>query len=149
MLHFTFGGALWPRAEPGHANYDALLTGWTKWEQTHSEGNSINESDYPHVLAFDQHINPPALRRLLIAMLHPNPNKRCSIAEVAKHRWFKNIDCCQVESYDDATRVIDASQSNAGSKSAHNKVVRHNHLPPVSHKGHSLVRLPGSTDMWN
>ncbi|KAI9732914.1 MAG: hypothetical protein M1818_007346 [Claussenomyces sp. TS43310] len=147
MLHLIFGGALWSKAKSGDENYDALLRGWSKWEQNHAGGQTISETDYPHVMAFDHMVNPPALRRLLISMLHPSPAKRCSIAEVAKNRWFKHIDCCQVDSYDDPEEIVDASKSRDCFKSAGNRVVRHNHLPPTVHRGHGLVRLPGSTEM--
>jgi protein-serine/threonine kinase len=148
MLHIVFGGALWPRAEAGNRNYDSLIKGWQKWEAKHAEGEKITESDYPHVAAFDQMVNPPALRRILVAMLHPNPKKRATIAEVAKNRWVKNIECCQVETYEDPTgaKIIDASKSQACA-AFRSKVVQHNHLPPANHKGHHLVRLPGSTHM--
>jgi len=148
MLHIVFGGALWPRAEVGcNKNYDSLLKGWEKWEAKHPDGGSITETDYPHVSAFDLMVKPPALRRLLIAMLHPNPAKRISIAEVAQNRWMKNVECCQIENYEEPAGFIDASKSKACLTANRSKVVQHNHLPPVVHKGHSLVRLPGSTDM--
>lgn len=147
MLHIIFGGALWPRAEEGNKNYDSLVRGWAKWEAKHSDQSCISEGDYPHVSAFDQMVNPPALRRILVGMLNPNPKKRCTIADVANNRWLKNVDCCQVDSYDDPSKAIDASKKKSCSKSGSIKVVHHNHLPPPTHKGHHLIRLPGSTDM--
>jgi protein-serine/threonine kinase len=147
MLHIIFGGALWPRAEDGNKNYDSLVRGWEKWEAKHTEDERPTETDYPHVSAFDQMVNPPALRRILIGMLHPNPAKRSTIEEVANNRWLKNVECCQVDSYDDPTKTIDASKSKSCFKSSSTKVVSHNHLPPTTHRGHHLIRLPGSTDM--
>jgi protein-serine/threonine kinase len=138
MLHIVFGGALWPRAEAGNRNYDSLLKGWAKWEAKHPNGDSIAETDYPRVCAFDQMVNPPALRRLLVRMLHPDPAKRITIAEVFKNRWLKNVDCCQVDSYDDPVTTMDASKSKC-CKSGAAKVVQHNHLPPPTHKGHHLI----------
>lgn len=146
MLHIVFGGALWPRAERGHRHYDSLIRGWEKWEAKHPPGATITEIDYPHVSAFDQMVNPPALRRMLIAMLHPNPAKRIKMADVAKNRWLRNIECCQVDTYDDPSIVIDASKaSNKGFNGNRARVVQHNHLPPNNHTGHRFVRLPGST----
>src|SRR5436190_12074994 len=118
MLHVIFGGALWPRAEAGQNRiYDSLVRGWTKWESTHSAQSCISEGDYPHIAAFDQMVNPPALRRILVGMLHPNPTKRCSIENVANNRWLKNVDCCQVDSYEDPSKTIDASKKKSCSKS--------------------------------
>lgn len=147
MLHVIFGGALWPRAESGNRNYDSLLRGWERWEAKHPEGGQITEMDYPHVVPFDQMVNPPALRRILIAMLHPNPAKRIKIADVAKNRWVKNIECCQIDSYEDPCTVIDASDPKSCFQGNRSKVVQHNHLPPTHHSGHRFVRLPGSTAM--
>lgn len=150
MLCMCANGCLWEKAQPGSSPlYDELVRGWNKWNSKHADGadRSINESDYPHVAFFDNHIKPPALRRVLLTMLNPDPAKRVSMAEVAKNRWLKNVECCQIDSYDDPTITIDVSRSRSCLKSM-TKVVHHNHLPPASHVGHKLVRLPGSTDMW-
>lgn len=149
MLCMTANGVLWSEAKRGSSPlYDDLLRGWMKWNSKHMvEGAGITESDYPFVAFFDQHINPPALRRILLTMLNPEPSKRASISTVAKNRWMKNVECCQVDSYDDPKACIDASRARCGGTKAMTKVVHHNHLPPTSHVGHKLVRLPGSTDM--
>ena len=149
MLCMCANGLLWQVPKSGNSPvYDDLIRGWTKWNAKHADGSelSITESDYPHVTFFDQFINPPALRRVLLTMLNPDPEKRASIAVVAKNRWMKNVECCQIDSYDDPTTTIDASRARSCLKSI-SKVVHHNHLPPSTHLGHRLVRLPGSTDM--
>lgn len=153
MLCMCANGVLWNEASVSSSSlYSDLVRGWEKWNAKHpsspSEPNpSITESDYPHVSFFDQHINPPALRRVLLTMLNPDPEKRITMRAVAKNRWLKNVECCQIDSYDDPTVVIDASRSKACTKGMM-KVKNHNHLPPSKHLGHSLVRLPGSTDMY-
>ncbi|PVH76335.1 kinase-like protein [Cadophora sp. DSE1049] len=149
MLCMTANGVLWNEAKAGSSPlYDDLLRGWTKWNSKHTvEGAGITESDYPFVAFFDQHINPPALRRILLTMLNPEPSKRASISTVTKNRWMKNVECCQVDSYDDPKSSIDATRARCGGTKGMTKVVHHNHLPPTSHLGHKLVRLPGSTEM--
>ncbi|KAH6675072.1 kinase-like domain-containing protein [Halenospora varia] len=149
MLCMCSNGCLWTEAKPGSSPlYDDLVRGWTKWNAKHADGSApgITETDYPHVAFFDQHINPPALRRVLLTMLNPDPSKRATMAAVAKNRWLKNVECCQVDSYDDPTTMIDASKIRSCPKNM-TKVVSHNHLPPNLRIGHKLVRLPGSTDM--
>lgn len=149
MIHIIFGGAIWPEAKKGqgHKHYDSLIKGWAKWDAKHPDGCSL-EDDYPHVEAFDKMVYPPALRRLLVGMLHPDPMKRSTIEDIANNRWMKNVECCQANSYDDPAVMIDASKKNLSlSPSKLNKVVLHNHLPPTTHKGHHFIRLPGSTDM--
>jgi len=148
MLFMCAGGCLWEEAKlPSTATYNDLVKGWKKWNDKHSDSNvpSITESDYPHVSFFDNFIKPPALRRVLLTMLNPDPSKRVTMAAVATNRWLKTVECCQIDSYDDSTTVIDASRSKACSSKV---VFNHNHLPPVTHIGHSLVRLPGSTEIY-
>lgn len=147
MLCMCANGCLWEKAVPGSSPlYDDLVRGWAKWNTRHSDGSSpdISESDYPHVSFFDNHINPPALRRVLLTMLNPDPSKRVTMAQVSQNRWLKKIECCQIDSYDDPAVIIDASKSNSCGKMS--RVVQHNHLPPSHHVGHKFVRLPGSTD---
>jgi protein-serine/threonine kinase len=154
MLCMTAGGFLWQEATAGNSPpYDDLVQGWTKWNEKHTgqESATTKDDDYPHVGFFDRHINPPALRRVLVNMLNPDPLKRYKMVDVAKNRWIRNIECCQVETYDNPVVTIDASKSRTSTKGTMNnvpqKVVTHNHLPPQMHLGHRLVRLPGSTDM--
>lgn len=146
MIHLVFGGAIWGRAEVSNnnTNYNALVKGWEKWKSRNSgPDREITDMDYPHVLAFDSYVKPPALRRVLLQMLNPDPSKRISIADVASNRWMKNVECCQPESYDDPSLVIDASKKISlvrGQK----KIFCHNHLPPKEHNSHSLGKMPGS-----
>lgn len=149
MLCMCANGILWEEAKAGSSPlYDDLIRGWTKWNSRHVDSSTpgITETDYPHVTFFDQHISPPALRRVLLTMLNPDPGKRVSMAAVAKNRWVKNIECCQIDSYDDPATIIDVSKSRTNLKGMV-KVVHHNHLPPSKHLGHKMVRLPGSTAM--
>jgi protein-serine/threonine kinase len=148
MLCMTANGCLWDKAVAGSsALYDDLVNGWNKWNAKHSDYTDvcITESDYPHVKFFDTHIHPPALRRLLLAMLNPDPTRRATMGAISSNRWLKNVECCQKDSYEDTTTVIDASKSQSYKKIT--KIANHNHLPPASHFGHKVVRLPGSTDM--
>ncbi|RDW66936.1 hypothetical protein BP5796_09685 [Coleophoma crateriformis] len=144
MISMTANGTLWPEAQLGSSMvYDSLVGGWQKWNSTHKDEGCINESDYPYVSFFDTFINPPALRRILLTMLNPDPSKRVTIHKVATNRWLKTIECCQADSEDgDEAVVIDASKT-CPSK-ALKKIGHHNHLPPEKHAGHRIVRLPGS-----
>ncbi|EHK99668.1 putative Serine/threonine-protein kinase HAL4/SAT4 [Glarea lozoyensis 74030] len=107
-------------------------------EKSDDPNATISETDYPHVSFFDQHLNPPALRRIILTMLNPDPSKRASIATIAKNRWLKNIECCQIDSYDDPSVPIDATNVRSCAKSI-TKVVSHNHLPPHISRGHKFV----------
>ncbi|KAK3364404.1 kinase-like domain-containing protein [Lasiosphaeria hispida] len=151
MLNLIFGAPLWRRAEarpgenpPAHPNYFALVRGWDRWKAKHPESDAVlTEKDYPFVQAFDICIKPPALRRVLLQMLNPDPEKRITIADVVKNRWVKGIECCQLESYDDPSLCIDASKK-ASLKCGGSKTYCHNHLPPKESTTHSLGKMPGS-----
>ncbi|KAK0725704.1 kinase-like domain-containing protein [Lasiosphaeris hirsuta] len=151
MLNLIFGAPLWRRAEarsgenpPAHPNYFALVRGWERWKAKHPEPDAVlTEKDYPFVQAFDICIKPPALRRVLLQMLNPDPEKRITIADVVKNRWVKGIECCQLESYDDPSLCIDASKK-ASLKCGGSRTYCHNHLPPKESTSHSLGKMPGS-----
>ncbi|KAL1884212.1 hypothetical protein VTK73DRAFT_5348 [Phialemonium thermophilum] len=148
MIHLIFGGAMWLRAEatPNNKNYVDLVKGWEKWNAKHGNSEaSITEQDYPNVVAFDRHVKPPALRRILLQMLNPDPARRISIAEVINNRWMKNVECCQLESYDDPSKMIDASKKHSLNRGSQRKIFCHNHLPPKESNTHSLGKMPGSS----
>ncbi|PHH84171.1 hypothetical protein CDD83_2366 [Cordyceps sp. RAO-2017] len=148
MIYLIFGGAIWSRAEPGQLHYDKLVQGWDTWNRQHSGGReaSITETDYPKCLALDVGVNPPALRRLLLQMLNPNPKRRIAMTDVLNNRWMRNVECCQVETYDDVAQTIDASKKDySSSKSGAKKIFCHNHLPSKNAGSHSLGKMPGQT----
>lgn len=153
MVNLIFGGPLWHKAEvaenaPPRDTYASLVRGWAKWKNNHVDDpdNAITDIDYPHVFVFDTFVKPPALRRVLLQMLNPNPEERISIANVVNNRWVKNIECCQPENYDEpsAANLIDASKKPGQNRVSGRKIFCHNHLPPKEHNTHSLGKMPGS-----
>lgn len=145
MIYFIFGGAIWTRAEAGNLHYDKLVRGWQKWYVKHPECDAcITDTDYPNCYALDVGVNPPALRRVLLQMLNPDPSKRISIEEVVNNRWMKNVECCQMESYDEQAQLIDASKKDSCAKITNKKIFCHNHLPLKTTGSHSLGKMPGS-----
>ena len=144
MVYLIFGGAIWSRAEEGNLHYDKLVRGWNRWYEKHPESDaSITDTDYPNCYALDVGVNPPALRRILLQMLNPDPDKRIAISEVANNRWVKNVECCQPESYDEPGLEIDATKKDFGTKSGTKRIFFHNHLPLKSSGSHSLGKMPG------
>jgi protein-serine/threonine kinase len=144
MIYLIFGGAIWHRAEPGtNKVYDNLCRGWDRWYSKHPDPDAcITDSDYPHCEAMDIAVSPPALRRLMLQMLNPDPSKRIGINEVINNRWMKNVECCQLESYDDPAKFIDASKKDA-TWNGPKKIFCHTHIPPKSTGSHSLGKMPG------
>jgi serine/threonine protein kinase len=122
-----FGGPLWEKAVPGHQNYDSLANGWDQWNKAHENTTEeIPDDDYPYAVPFNV-IKPPALRRVLLRMLNPDPAKRLTIEEVYNDRWVKRIECCQPENPEDQNKGIDATKAATGKK-----ICSHNHLPGKS-----------------
>ncbi|GAB1311958.1 Serine/threonine-protein kinase hal4 (Fragment) [Madurella fahalii] len=154
MVNLIFGGPLWHKAEvskengSGQDTYAKLVRGWEKWTEKHagSDDMAITDMDYPHVWVFDNFVKPPALRRVLLQMLNPDPEKRISIANVVNNRWVKNIECCQSDSFDEpnAATMIDASKKACQTRVSGKKIFCHNHLPPKELGSHSLGKMPGS-----
>lgn len=147
LIALMCGSTLWPAArlgKPGCEQYTALVKSFDRWNAKHPDGNAtLTESDYPSYMIFDRFMNPPALRRVLLMMLNPNPDKRASLEQVISHRWVKNIECCQLESYEDPVVVIDATKKTSLNGKGAKKIFCHNHLPPQIQNTHSLGKMPG------
>lgn len=147
LIVLICGSTLWEKAKldaPNSEHYNALVKTFDKWNAKQPGGpRPITESDYPAYFIFDNFVNPPALRRILLMMLNPNPDHRSTINQILNHRWVKNIDCCQIESYDDPALVIDATKSSSAGSKGNKKIFCHNHLPPQLHNTHSLGKMPG------
>ncbi|KAI1178871.1 kinase-like domain-containing protein [Nemania sp. FL0916] len=143
MIHLIFGASLWEKAEEGGApTYDQLVAGWRKSDAKNATKADDAKESYPRVPAFDICVKPLPLRRLLLSMLHPDPKKRITMNAVVTHRWMKNVECCQLESYDDPVKYIDASKKDCMKGTNGGKIFCHNHLPPMS-TGHGLPPMPG------
>lgn len=146
LIALIFGSTLWQKAKYNPQNeadqYNKLVRSFDRWNARHPDGlATISEDDYPRYYPFDLMVHPPPLRRVLLMMLNPNPEKRASISEVVNHRWVKNIECCQLESYDDPVLIIDATKG--APKKGTKKIFCHNHLPPKTTNTHSLGKMPG------
>jgi protein-serine/threonine kinase len=145
MTCLLFGGNLWRRAHPkSDHTYRDFIDRWASWRKKHGEDAIPDEkTTVPYMKAFE-HVHSPVLCRLLFRLLDPNPNTRITVEELAKHRWIKGIECCQLESYDEPSRTIDASKK-ASLKSGGSRTYCHNHLPPRETHGHSLGKMPGQS----
>ncbi|KAI2619675.1 kinase-like protein [Hypoxylon sp. NC1633] len=147
MLYLIFNANLWEKAEaglqgPSQKTYNDLVSGWEKLNAKKAKNpEELSKDAYPKVLAFEFCVKPVPLRRLLLHMLNPDPTKRITMQDVVTNRWMKTVECCQLESYEDPVKFIDASKKNC-MKSNVGKIFCHNHLPPVS-TGHGLPPMPG------
>jgi serine/threonine protein kinase len=146
MIYLIFSANLWEKAEegltnPNQRNYNDLVAGWKKTDAKKAAKPDVSENAYPKLPPFEFFVKPIGLRRLLLHMLHPDPKKRVTMNNVVTDRWMKNVECCQLESYDDPVKFIDVSKKDC-MKSSTGKIFCHNHLPPMS-TGHGLPPMPG------
>lgn len=74
------------------------------------------------------------LRRLLLRMLHPDPNKRITIHEALNDRWLKSsVECCVRDSSETENVVTSIDVADKDSARLAGKMIvqkMHNHLPP-------------------
>ncbi|KAH7112892.1 kinase-like domain-containing protein [Dendryphion nanum] len=137
FLTMTFGGCPWQAAKPEFVYYARFKKGWDEWLQQHPDGLITDAADgHPKCGKLFSFINPPPIKRLLLKMLFPIPEKRITIKETMASACVKSIHCCCPESYDDPARCIDASKLNSKqlSKLAASKKMLHHHIPPQAEK---------------
>jgi protein-serine/threonine kinase len=145
MINMCFGGPLWKQARDDGSNpqYSLWVKGFKNWQAKRTPDAIVNcDEPMPRFEAFAHVQGQPVLRALLYGMLNPNPALRLTIDKVANHRWMKGVECCQLDTYDDPARFIDASKKGCTKLGNGQKIYCHDHLPLKSH-GHSLGKMPG------
>ncbi|KAF2714450.1 Pkinase-domain-containing protein [Pleomassaria siparia CBS 279.74] len=130
-LTMTFGGCPWQAAKPEFEYYARFKKGWDDWLLEHPDGE-INDSavGHPKCGKLFSLINPPAIKRLLLKMLHPMPEKRITIREVLNTSCIKGVDCCCADGYEDPTCCIDSTQTPSKATKLVVKKYLHHHIPP-------------------
>lgn len=138
FLTMTFCGSPWPSAERKHPFYEKFATGWDKWLAKHPDGIITNdpEEGMPKCGPIFAHLDSPAIKRLMLKMLHPDPEKRILAQDVLNDRWVKTVDCCSVEDFNGANdQAIDAAGSKSCEKASKLCIKKmHNHLPPAKQR---------------
>ena len=149
----TLGGSPWQAAKPDQVNYAKFRRGWDDWLKTHPEGLIKDEPDgWPKCGPLFGKLESAPLRRLILKMLHPQPELRIGVYNALTTPTVKAIECCcSAERLEDASG---ASTPNAGattaaknncavgcldatSKSSVKKTMvqkKHNHMPPREHR---------------
>jgi protein-serine/threonine kinase len=140
-ITMTYGGGPWNEAHADKdTRYKAYKEGWTEWLKKNENGQVTDENmpKLPGMFGTQSTYNltamsSPPMRRLMIKMLHPDPDKRLTIAEVMQTNVIKNAECCTPDSFDDdcCTKITSSSSSKDLKK---NIMKRHNHVPPKEHK---------------
>ncbi|KAF2235982.1 Pkinase-domain-containing protein, partial [Viridothelium virens] len=126
-----FYGSPWHAANAEHATYARFKKGWDEWSWSHPDGkipdpSAVNAEDLPPCGPLFQALQKPALKRLLLKMMHPDPEKRITIENVVKTGFVRHIDCC-VEEGVPRLRQVDPEKSLKG---LYEVKKEHCHLPP-------------------
>ncbi|KAF2663311.1 kinase-like protein, partial [Microthyrium microscopicum] len=132
-LTMTFGGGPWNEASPDtDVKYRAYKKGWDEWLVKNPDGE-ITDSNWPKLPGlFSTQVpgnltsrSSPAMRRLLIKMLHPDPDARSTITDVLSSNVMKHVECCTAESYEE-----DCCAPTSSKNLKKQIIKKHNHVPP-------------------
>jgi protein-serine/threonine kinase len=130
-LTMTFGGCPWQAAKTEYEYYARFKKGWDQWLLEHPDGLFVDGPDgHPKCGKLFSLIEPPSIKRLILRMLHPIPDKRITIREVMKTSCIRNINCCCPESYEEKKVVFDAAGPAQSVRFAPPKKFLHHHIPP-------------------
>lgn len=130
-LTMTFGGCPWQAAKPEFEYYARFKKGWDDWLQDHPDGQIVDGPEgHPRCGKLFSLINPPSVKRLILKMLHPIPDKRITIRETLETTCVKNINCCCPENYEDPKCCVDASKGKQNGQLNSTKKYLHHHVPP-------------------
>jgi protein-serine/threonine kinase len=132
-LTMTFQGSPWTQARSTDDRYARFKQGWDNWLAKHPEGIITDETGLPSVgpIFSVDFLGSAAIKKLMIKMLNPDPDKRLTINEVLNTTFVKGIECCTLESCEAENNPMEDC---CGKKFIKTIQRKHNHLPPKEHK---------------
>jgi protein-serine/threonine kinase len=136
-LTFCFGGCLWEEATEQSVNYQVFENGWKSWLKKHPDGIIRDEKgglpDVGKMFRAD-YVGSPAINRLIIKMMHIDPDKRITVHEALHSTTMRGVECCSPDHEDGEDSAIDANHLSR--TKSHKMMVqkKHNHIPPKQHK---------------
>lgn len=130
-ITMTFGGCPWQAAKSEFEYYARFKRGWQDWLKEHPDGELFEGHDgYPKCGKLFNMIEGPAMRHLILKMLHPIPEKRITIREVLNTSLIRNVDCCCPEAFEDPTCCSDGVRPRSAYGKSSPKKPPHHHIPP-------------------
>jgi protein-serine/threonine kinase len=143
-LHLAYSGPIWTEASRNDLsrphNWQTYKQGWDTWlaKPENKDGLLRDEKGGEPSCGKPfqaEYIGNPAFKRLMLKMLHPNPDLRISVHDALYGPTMRGIDCCSPESYEGEDCCnIDVSSLSKSKSSKKFVQKKHNHLPPKSHK---------------
>jgi len=127
-----WGGGAWNKASEEDPKYAKYMSAWQSWFSVHPDKVVTDDGPegYPNCGPYFNNF-PPTLKRLLLKMAHPIPEKRITIQEALNDRWVKTIECCAPDpNLAKVPSTINAASKNSCKLAAKvEKRVLHNHVP--------------------
>lgn len=146
-ITMTYGGGPWDRATMEDPKYRAFKEGWDKWTAKHPDQDVSDESIptlpgmFDHKARFGlTQTSSPAMKRILLRMLHPNPDRRISMDTLINSSYIRGLECCAPEACDDDhthDAAIDCTSKNFKKAQV---LKKHKHIPPKEHKTPEIFR---------
>lgn len=130
-ITMTFGGCPWQAAKSEFEYYARFKRGWQDWLKEHPDGDLFEgPNGYPKCGKLFNMIEGPAIRHLILRMLHPIPEKRITIREVLNTSLIQNADCCCPESFEDPKCCSNSTRPSSAHGRSSPKRPLHHHVPP-------------------
>ena len=130
FMTMAFVGNPWQSASRDEVQYARFLDGWQAFNDQFGD-DQIDEDCHPQCGPIFNALPSDSIRRCVLRMLHPNPDRRCSIKDALNDRWVKGIDCCSREDISPTVETIDVSKTGCHMVAARMKIQpKHDHLPP-------------------
>lgn len=130
-ITMAFGGCPWQAAKSEFDYYDKFKKGWQAWLKDHPTGDLFEGPDgYPKCGKLFNMIEGPAIRHLILRMLHPIPEKRITIRDALDTSLIRNVDCCTPESFEDPKCCSSITTPSSVQGKLSPKKPQHHHIPP-------------------
>lgn len=122
-LTLCFGGTPWEAATADINNFNIYCTTWDRWLEKYPDGEINKNRSLPEFVNTRQfqRLDDLGTKRLIFGMLHPDPRKRWTSAQVLACTTVVQYECCQQEGYSDDLRT-------------RQRKALHNHEPPKESK---------------
>ncbi|KAF2395590.1 Pkinase-domain-containing protein [Trichodelitschia bisporula] len=139
FLTMTYSGSPWSAAREDSPFYASFKKGWDTWLAKNPDGIITDQPGGAPMcgpLFNADRLGSPALKRLLLKMMHPDPDRRISVKEILASPYVRGIECCSPESDEEQQCCIDAADKKAFSTAARKMTIvkKHNHIPPREHR---------------
>ncbi|KAL9112724.1 MAG: hypothetical protein Q9227_003027 [Pyrenula ochraceoflavens] len=133
VMYWT--GQPWSSASRSDPHYKKFIDGWDAFLAEKPDG-LVDDDHQPKCGPVIVKLPHTGMKRLMLKMLHPDPEKRISIQGALSDRWLRSIECC-CQDPDPKQDPISRENSidvavKGGCKAAKQMMVikKHNHIPP-------------------